>query len=183
MNIDRTWIAMFSHTGSEIERICKKLGRRPDKIITNNIPGRFDCAVDTRVSEMFYCRAKPEPVEYHRMFARGLPVITLHGWMRIIPGDICEDYEIYNLHPGDVVKYPELKGKDPQKRSWEGEYDTVGCVLHRAIEEVDAGDIVAKRWTRNKFDTFEEMDGKLRDISVEMWVKFLSDYFSRDDNN
>lgn len=175
----RTWIAMFSHTGGEIESISTKLKRYPDKIITNQIPGRFECALKEYV-EINYSRRKPEPVEYHRMFARGEPIITLHGWMRIIPGIICDEYDIYNLHPGDIVKYPELKGKDPQQRAWDDEYKTVGCVLHRAIGEVDSGDIVQRRWTRNKFDTFEDMNNKLRALSEDMWVKFLREELDKE---
>ena len=34
----KTWIALFSQTGSEIVNISKKLERRPDLVITNNRP-------------------------------------------------------------------------------------------------------------------------------------------------
>ena len=91
-----------------------------------------------------------------------------------------DEYNIYNLHPGDIVKYPELKGKDPQKRAWEDDYPTVGCVLHRAIGEVDSGDIVSRRWTRNNFETFDDMNDKLRSLSVEMWCKFLSEELTKE---
>ena len=38
----KPWIAMFSHTGSEIVSISKKLGIIPEKVITNNAPGSPD---------------------------------------------------------------------------------------------------------------------------------------------
>ena len=70
------------------------------------------------------------------------PIITLHGWLRIMPPEICNRYEIYNGHPGLITKYPELKGKDPQMRAWEGDYEFCGSVLHRVTEGVDEGEII-----------------------------------------
>ena len=43
-------------------------------------------------------------------------LITLHGYLRIIPENICKQCKhIYNGHPGLINMYPELKGKDPQE--------------------------------------------------------------------
>jgi folate-dependent phosphoribosylglycinamide formyltransferase PurN len=53
-------------------------------------------------------------------------IVTLHGWLRVIPAYVCERSRIYNGHPGLITKYPELKGKDPQVRAFikEGKYPT-----------------------------------------------------------
>ena len=129
----RTWIAMFSHTGSEIASVCDKINRYPDRVITNQSPGNI-CKelADNKLLDILYCARTPEEPEYERMFSRGTPIITLHGWMRVIPGRVCEHNEIINLHPGLITKYPELKGKDPQIRAWQAQHPYVGCVLHRA---------------------------------------------------
>ena len=34
----KTWIALFSQTGSEIVNVSKRLDRRPDLVITNDRP-------------------------------------------------------------------------------------------------------------------------------------------------
>ena len=62
-------------------------------------------------------------------------LITLNGWLRIVPPDKCAKYNIYNGHPGLITKYPELKGKDPQQRMWENihEYDTRRFITNNKI--------------------------------------------------
>ena len=36
------WTALFSHTGTEIVKLSRRLGRTPDVIITNKPPGCDD---------------------------------------------------------------------------------------------------------------------------------------------
>ena len=179
----RTWIAMFSHTGGEIARLCKRLKRCPDRVITNQAPGKICKELERhKLLDVLYCAKTPDEPEYERMFSRGNPIITLHGWMRIIPGRVCEHNEIINLHPGLITKYPELKGKDPQLKAWQLQHPQVGCVLHRAVEEVDSGEIIDKKWSYNRFDTFDEMDQRLRANAEHLWVKYLKSVLCSDDN-
>ena len=170
----KKWIALFSHTGSEIVNISNELGRRPDKIITNKPPGSED--IHEGIRNVCYTSAKPKVQNYRQLFD-GDAIITLHGWMRIIPGSICNEYEIYNLHPGLITKYPDLKGKDPQARVFEGSktYDRVGCVIHRAIAEVDAGDILLERSFNNSFYSESTLTTALHEIASDMWVQLLED--------
>ena len=170
----KKWIALFSHTGSEIVNISNELGRRPDKIITNKPHGSEDTHEGIR--NVCYTSAKPKVQNYRQLFD-GDAIITLHGWMRIIPGSICNEYEIYNLHPGLITKYPDLKGKDPQARVFEGSktYDRVGCVIHRAIAEVDAGDILLERSLNNSFYSESTLTTALHEIASDMWVQLLED--------
>lgn len=171
----RTWIAMFSHTGKELVNICKRLNRWPDRIITNQSPGDIcQDLVDNSLLDILYCARSPEGPEYERMFSRGSPIITLHGWMRVIPGSVCEHNDIVNLHPGLITKFPELKGKDPQIRAWKEQHPYVGCVLHRAVAEVDSGEIIDKKWSYNKFDTYDDMEQRLRAHAEHLWIKYLS---------
>ena len=102
-------------------------------------------------------------------------IITLHGWMRIIPPSICEKYEIYNGHPGLITKYPILKGKDPQKRAYEGNYKTAGCVIHKVIPEVDAGEVIRhKEVGMFNSETLDHFIKRLHGISIDLWVEFLN---------
>ena len=92
-----------------------------------------------------------------------------------MPPEICNKYEIYNGHPGLITKYPELKGKDPQMRAWEGDYEFCGSVLHRVTEGVDEGEIISSAsFTKEGLD----IDGYfriLREMSSTLWVDFLID--------
>ena len=84
---------------------------------------------------------------------------------------------IYNGHPGLITEYPELKGKDPQIRAFEGinegKYNIAGAVLHRVTAGVDEGRIIMEE----RFNTFqvelEDLFRILRDRSLYMWVNFL----------
>lgn len=169
----KKWIALFSHTGSEIINISNKLGIQPDKIITNKPPGSKD--IHKSITDICYTSATPVLMDYQQLLDEDA-IITLHGWMRIIPGSICKSHEIYNLHPGLITKYPELKGIDPQKKvfsSGSKTYDYVGCVIHRAIEEVDAGSIIMESSTGNNFYSVNQLTSHLHDMASSMWIEFL----------
>ena len=172
--MSNNWIAMFSHTGSEIASISKKLGKWPDKIITNKEPG--DKSISKALGkELMFCSKKPSVSDYRRLFARG-DFITMHGWMQILPSKICSDYDIYNLHPGLITKYPELKGKDPQKRVFGSKvsYDHVGCILHKATGVLDSGPVIMERSTSNSFTGPNHLSEYLHEMSTEMWTEYIS---------
>ena len=173
----KTWIAFFSQTGGEIADIAESLNRWPDRIITNERPENLR-NIDPRIVKKGYFTLSNKPTleEYEDTlvyFPEAL--ITLHGWLRIMPPSICEKFNIYNGHPGLITEYPELKGKDPQVRAFEGNYDTIGCVLHRVTEGVDEGKILMAE----EVNAFElELDDIFRilgDRSLYMWINFLEE--------
>lgn len=170
---NKKWAALFSHTGSEIVNISKHLSRTPDIIITNNTPG---CdTVHKGIRDNIYTQKKPSVQDY-RNILDDADIVTLHGWMRIIPPEICNDYEIYNLHPGLITLYPELKGADPQKRVSEDEstrYSKVGCVIHRVVPEVDEGPVLAECSTFNNFYSESSLSCRLHEMATQLWIQLL----------
>ena len=100
-------------------------------------------------------------------------IITLHGWLRIMPPSICENFEIYNGHPGLITKYPELKGKDPQHKVIFGDYDTMGCVLHEVNSGVDEGKVLSSKEVSRKGLVGKDIFRILSNISQELWIDFL----------
>jgi|TARA_R110001592_G_scaffold225404_1_gene481316 folate-dependent phosphoribosylglycinamide formyltransferase PurN len=172
---DIKWIAFFSQTGAEIADICEKIGKWPTRIITNKRPDNLR-TIDPRIIKHGYLEMKNKPVESDYLdilqyFTN--PTITLHGWLRVIPSAVCHSYNIYNGHPGLITKYPELKGKDPQVRAYEGKYESIGCVIHKVDPGVDEGPIHS--WTEvqaNKL-SLNETFRILRDISLEQWTNLL----------
>ena len=173
----RQWIAYFSQTGSEIVEVSKILGYWPDRIITNKRPDYLRTIHPEIPKELLmWTENKPELHEYDWLMRDfNNPVVTLHGWLRVVPGDICNKYEIYNGHPGLITKYPDLKGKDPQKRAWEGCYPTAGCVIHEVTAGVDEGEILMERESVQKQLPLNELFHILHDTSVKMWGEFLQD--------
>lgn len=178
----RKWFAFFSHTGSEIYKIYKRTGIKPDKIITNLPPGdeRINNKLKRLSVEWVYVNNRPDKADYERVLNRCNDCIcTLHGWMRIVPGDICEEYEFYNLHPGLITEYPELRGKDPQARVLKNnatsrggtkEYDKIGLVIHRVTEGVDTGPIIAESSCHNSFGSETLIIEKLKEMAVDTWI-------------
>lgn len=171
----RKWIAFFSQTGSEIVQISEALGRWPDMIISNR---RSDSArtITSGIpkDKIYYTSNSPEGYEYlHYLGQIEDPIITLHGWLRIVPEGICSKYEMYNGHPGLITKYPELKGKDPQFRAFEGGYNTGGCVIHKVTPGVDEGEVLMEKEIGIRLLDLNETFRKLHDTSVGMWVEFL----------
>ena len=167
------WIVFFSQTGTEIVDIAKSMDRWPDKIITNTRPEHLRKINEELLErEIIYLPNKPTVDDYNVVLEDNA-LVTLHGWLRVMPPTICEKFLIYNGHPGLITEYPELKGKDPQVRAFEGKYPVAGAVLHKVTAEVDEGKIIAEE----RFNTFNlELDDLfhiLRDRSLYMWTNFL----------
>lgn len=164
------WIALFSQSGSEIANLAEKLNRWPDIIITNSKQ-----AIDDRIENRGYITLKSQQ-DYIKAFGLNSEdcFVTLHGWLRIIPADICNKYKIFNGHPGLITKYPELKGKDPQKRASNGDYKEIGCVVHRVIPEVDSGEVLLKaEYLKNKPLSLDETFDILKQKSLGLWEEFF----------
>jgi folate-dependent phosphoribosylglycinamide formyltransferase PurN len=171
----RPWIAFFSQTGSEIVQISEALGRWPDMIITNRRP-ESSRQINSQIPKelLYFTPNKPEFSEYvHYLRQVENPIVTLHGWLRILPEAVCNKYEVYNGHPGLITKYPELKGKDPQVRAFAGDYNTAGCVIHRVTPGVDEGEVLMEREVSIRLLELDEVFRKLHETSVEMWIEFL----------
>jgi|TARA_R100000734_G_C3310452_1_gene101230 folate-dependent phosphoribosylglycinamide formyltransferase PurN len=172
---DTKWIAFFSQTGSEIADIADSIKRWPDVIITNDRPEHLR-TVDERIAKQGYFTwsNKPTEDEYIELLeAYPDALVTLHGWLRIVPEYVCERSKIYNGHPGLITKYPELKGKDPQVRAFELKHDTIGCVLHEVVAGVDEGKVIAEERVNAFGLDLENTFRILRDRSLYLWVNFL----------
>ena len=175
---NKKWIAFFSHTGNEIYEVSKSIGRFPDRIITNRVPG--DGMINKNLidrTDMMYVKDRPEVQDYDRVLWDN-SVVTLHGWMRVIPKQICKANKIYNLHPGLITKYPELKGADPQRRVFEcndpDKYKRVGCVIHDVTPEVDAGRVIIERSVNNTFAGTDVLSCYLHRMATQLWIDFIN---------
>jgi hypothetical protein len=173
------WIAFFSQTGSEIANLAKSLNRWPDRIITNDRPDHLRI-IDPRIEEKGYFTLSNKPTleEYNDLllyFPEAL--ITLHGWLRVVPPEICKSHSIYNGHPGLITDYPELKGKDPQMKAFKAKHDVMGCVLHKVTAGVDEGAIISKEFWNAWNITEEDMWNTFKGRQEYLWINFLKPLF------
>ena len=174
--MNRPWIAFFSQTGSEIVEVSKLLGRWPDMIVTNERPEhlrKIHPALENK--HLVFVENKPTEEELSMILSQYVnPLITLHGWLRIMPPYICNRFEIYNGHPGLITEYPELKGKDPQEKAFKLGLDFSGCVIHKVTEGVDEGEVLLERKVSIKELKLEKIFRILHRISVSLWAEFLN---------
>lgn len=171
MRNNRFWECLFSRSGSEIVEIAHKLGRWPDRIITNKID-LTNIHPELKSRHIVRMSNNPSTREYQENLSPSA-LITLNGYLRILPPDVCNTREIYNGHPGLITKYPELKGKDPQARAVTLGLETSGSVIHRVISLVDAGEILADKEVSIKGMLVSEVLTVLHNTSVDLWVDFL----------
>jgi len=182
----KNWVVLFSQTGSEIVKLQEHIGRWPDKIFTNNSDidswhprmqllhkrGLASLSGKSRVTIVSNIQAKT--CNFLHSIKRD-SLITLHGWLRIIPENICEQYELVNGHPGLINTYPELKGKDPQVRAYDSNYGVIGSVVHKVTPVVDDGQILTHTAIyRETKDTLDEVFEKLSFTSLKSWQKFFN---------
>jgi len=179
---DNQWIALFSQTGSEIVELSKRLGKFPDVIVTNNGDESTWCKElqeldvhrrSSRIVVVSSIQAKTANF-LHNIQGSKNSLVTLHGWLRIIPADICVQYEIVNGHPGLITRYPELKGYDPQIRYWDNKdtYEYYGSVVHNVTAEVDEGKVLTSCERKLEGD-HEHPFNLLKDTSLEAWLDFF----------
>ena len=184
LRMSKPWIAFFSQTGSEIADISESIGRWPDIIITNDRPSHLR-TIDERIVKKGFVTVPNKPTtEELKLYLNQLvpkdTIVTLHGWLRIMPEELCKNFNIFNGHPGLITWYPELKGKDPQVRAYEGiqegKYESAGAVLHKVIPEVDEGRIIMEEYfgVDDKL-SLDDLFRILKDRSLYMWCRFLKD--------
>jgi folate-dependent phosphoribosylglycinamide formyltransferase PurN len=174
------WAALYSQSGSEICDISDKLGRYPDLVISDNVIGVPK--TDSRIVNASKCiygsykeLTKKQKQEYYNVL-EGYDLITLHGWLNIVPEVVCEKYDIYNGHPGLINYYPELKGRDPQIRTWDSicTYMYIGSVVHKVTPVVDDGEILTfSKAFSTQCTSLDDTFNELRKTSLESWIEFL----------
>lgn len=183
----RPWVTLFSQTGTEIYKLSNVLGVHPNAILTNrNNLDEINKELlgltsfrEHKLNEtiLHFLPQKPTVNDYRNIFKNfNNPIITLHGYLRIIPKEICEQYEIYNLHPGLIDKYPSLKGYNPQERAFKEGYKLAGCVIHRVTPGVDEGEILMSQGTNIEGCGLNEVYEKLHQTAFDLWKSFFSGY-------
>lgn len=167
------WIPFISQTGSEIYNIHMSTGIKPLFVVTNNMDG-----IRQEVRDSFDFKVIPNRPILDDYMSLNIPInatITLNGWLRIVPEEFVNKYDIYNGHPGLINKYPELKGKDPQYRAYIGKYKEIGGVIHRVTKDVDEGEILYHKSVEICDITLDEYYSILAQNQLNMWIEFFKD--------
>jgi folate-dependent phosphoribosylglycinamide formyltransferase PurN len=180
MKVLENWGVLISQTGSEVVAISEKLGILPSLIVTNNItkisPRNMEIFGENNV-EIYVIPRKPELINYLRSRINLKELITLHGYLRILPEELFPYMKgkIYNGHPALITMYPELKGFNKQEdiAGNQDKYEWCGSVIHECIPELDAGKVVVSCKVKNTANTVDEAYTLLRETSLNSWENFF----------
>jgi folate-dependent phosphoribosylglycinamide formyltransferase PurN len=174
------WVVFFSQTGSEICNLINALDVIPDIIVTNNVFENINLKLlDTPLRERLVFLEKKPTIQDYRNVLKCNDLITLHGWLRIVPAEVCNDFNIYNLHPAPLSRYPHLKGKDPQKRTIESKLKYGGSTIHVCSPELDSGQIISEVsvFLDDAKNDHEKYD-RIYNSSFSLWKTFLKKHLS-----
>ena len=149
MKIQKDWGVLISQTGSEVISIGKETGFLPSLLLTNNIKKisleTLEALVELGVT-VKELPSRPTPQDYLLPELLEKKLITLHGFLRIIPENFFNVYtgKMYNGHPALITRYPELKGFNKQEdiAGNQEKYPLCGSVIHEVIPELDSGKVV-----------------------------------------
>ena len=176
------WYSLFSHTGKETETVAK-LCRRNAKlcdVLTNNMryQGGLKQAQKMSGDDIHAWLMTPGNV-------RPESVVTLNGYMRILPKEVLDYLKgigcgVYNIHPAPITIYPDLKGKDPQERLFEGirsgKYAYIGAVIREVDEGIDTGKILLQcTMFPSVVFTKDYIYDTLAKIGVDLWCRFFKE--------
>ena len=162
------WVALFSNSGNELAAVCNKLGIKPDVMYCDK--ERVDWHPD--ISDDTILMSHVDVIKALSILPKNT-LVTLHGYLRLIPSNAISN-NMYNVHPGDIVKYPELKGIHPQAKALYLKLPSTGVVIHKVTEEVDDGEIVASAtYSIAENETEFSLINNLRDLSIDLWCDFL----------
>ena len=177
------WTTFFSKTGSEIVEISNRLQRWPDVICTNKplseIENIHSDLLINCFNKILFLPKSPSLSEYTfvlRASKKKTSIITLHGYLRIIPAIVCEQNLIYNGHPGDIINYPELKGFNPQEKAFKLKIEKSGSVIHKVTAGVDEGPVVAIKTCDINLNSLDKTYQILHANSTSLWVDFLREH-------
>ena len=143
-------VVMASGEGSNFSAIVKE-GIKVHKVITNNP----NANVIKRAKEAGICHCLIVPnkeetrEEYDKQIdriigGRGVDLIVLAGWMRILSPWFCEKWagKIINIHPSLLPAF--AGGCNAIEDAYNHGCKVTGVTIHWVIPEVDAGPIIAQ---------------------------------------
>ena len=179
--MNKNWIAFFSQTGTEIVNIINECKILPNFIITNklSLEGINDELLEQLFSRLIILPHNPTEENYKGLIehfenndcSTDNTIITLHGYLRIVPPLLCDNYTVYNGHPGAIKLHPDLKGHNPQVRALKDRI--IGCVIHKVTPIVDDGEIILEKNVVNNNLFEEEIIEHLKDVQLELWINFF----------
>lgn len=180
MKVLDNWAVLVSQTGSEVIAISEMLGILPSLVVTNRVTKISEKNMEIfgkNNVEIVVLPNKPTLDQYLRSGLLEKELITLHGFLRIVPEGFFPHFKgkIYNGHPALITQYPELKGFNKQEdiAGNQEKYPICGSVIHKVIPALDSGEVVVSSEAKNIAKTIDEAYALLRETSLASWLHFF----------
>lgn len=180
MILKKDWAVLISQTGSEVISIMQETGFIPGLLVTNNIgkiPQNNLEILKQNGADIKVIPFKPKAEDYCCEELLSKKLITLHGYLRILPAEFLSKYtgRIYNGHPALITKYPELKGFNKQEDIAGNveKYPTCGSVIHEVTPILDSGKIIVAAEVPNITTNVDQAYYLLRKTSLQTWKYFF----------
>ncbi len=105
--------------------------------------------------KLFASREEYDIELIRHMDARGIDLVCMAGYMRILTSTLCRVYKnrILNIHPALLPAFP---GLHVQQRAIDWGVRFSGCTVHYVAEEVDAGPIILQAVVPVRQDDLED---------------------------
>lgn len=175
------WVAFTSGTGYEIFLLSRKLRRKPDFIVTDNVTEFNNAMLDwiVRVSvDVIVFKKRLCERDYCDLNLTGDDIITLHDYKGDIPRFLIEHGNVYAKYPGLITLYPDLRNGKPQKKSFDARLPYVGGVIYRVNLQGDMSMIVkAEKFKIRSNDNIRHYYYGSRIACVRCWGKFLKEKY------
>lgn len=171
------WWAFTSGTGYEIVLLSRKLRRRPDFVVTDNVIMFNNAMLDWIVRfsvEVITFKESLNEGDYAGLGVDGSDIMTLHNYAGKLPESLIETGNVYDSYPGLITMYPELENGSPQKQSFDRQLPYVGGVVYRVNTRGDMSDIVqVEKFKIQSKENVRHYYYASRISCVRCWGKFL----------
>jgi len=131
--------------------------------------------VFTFLAKEYEDRASYEEDILTQLRGRGIELLVLAGYMRLVGSTLLEAYpnKIINIHPSLLPAYP---GLNSIKRAFgEGESET-GVTVHYVDRGMDTGPMIVQRTVKiQEGDTLEILEERMHQIEHELYVEVLKE--------
>ncbi|MFK5921734.1 MAG: phosphoribosylglycinamide formyltransferase [Verrucomicrobiota bacterium] len=115
-----------------------------------------------------------------RLKAAGVDLVVLAGFMKIVRGDLLEEFSgrMLNIHPSLLPKY---KGLAAWKRALEAGEQEAGCTVHRVSAGVDSGEILGQaRVPILEGDGEDELHARIQQQEHELYSRVIAEVLTND---
>lgn len=104
---------------------------------------------------------------------KGVDLVVLAGFMRILTPYFVKRYKCVNIHPSIL---PLFKGANALKESYESNMTIAGVSVHFVNEELDGGEIVVQEVIdRVRGESFESFKEKIHALEHDLYPRAIRD--------